>query len=793
MMPSHFPGPLKGNSKYCAVGIMVALIVSSHLLLLKNPLNEIDPSGMVMPPGSSSSMEKHGRNESPMELPFMILNGTMLTYEDKEITLNGNISIINSSRLIFRNCRIFMSPENETSGGIFIDLTSSLEMENTTLTSGGPRRYDIQCSGILNIKESRIESFHTISLSNSTVLVESSQLVMENGSLHLNNSDLILLDTSLDHDSLFIEGSSEVHIREFAHVEIYSSYMGPVELATVVIKDGTGKILTTGKSDNEGTFPGVILERVTLSEGNAVHHGPFSFNVTHPKYYPNRTVVSISGESFVNITLKPILGHITGRVTFSEGIGIPDALVGNGVVECWTDENGSFLLDVFAKTTYTIFASGEHYSTEYRPGTYVGAGKFLVLNFTLKEDPPPFAVPFLENSTYRVSFNSTLTVEFLSELDPETVNLTTVLLYYRNDNTTITVKRVVELGENRRFVHVTPLFDLEQFSLYELVLKKEIRSVEGGEAIWRDFSYSFKTGYAAVMATVPEKDERDVGIYPTITIELTIPVSEITLNSSTVFLMDEKGNKVYREVSSAGGNTIVLEKSKVLAYNTTYTVTILSDLLDADGNPVFPHGYSFSFSTLREKQPPILTISITGEDGKKLPLSTGIRLSLVNLDAGTGINFSMEAPRSGIVTLSNLTAGSYNISVSAPGYERKIIQLLIHEEKVHNITVLLKRTEEKVNGGRTDLRTIVVILVIMGMFLRSIVIMGARRWRDVAKGGRKENIMRSSAPGMDAFEYRINPEIRSTFSKNDSNEDGVTRKNEDIPPGGSDREKRKKE
>jgi len=730
-------------------------------------------------------MEMHRRNDTSLELPYLVLNGTIQTYEEREITIKGNITLINSSQLIFRNCRIFMSPENETSGEIFIDGASSLEMENTTLASGGAERYDIQCSGILNIERSRIGFFDNMNMSNSTALIESSQVEMENGSVRLNNSDLVLLNSSLDHDSILIQGNSLVHIREFVHVEIYSSYTGPVELATVIIEDATGEILTTGKTDSGGILQSVILERITLFEGDAVHHGPFSLNVTHPKYYRNRTVVSISGESFLNITMEPILGSITGKVTFSEGIGIPDAVVSNGIVQCLTDADGSFLLEIFAKTTYTISAYREHYSKEYRPGTYVGTGKFLVLNFTLKEDSPPFSVPFLENSPYRVSINGTLTVEFISELDPGTVNSTTVLLYHRNGNTTTAVKRIVELDENARFIHVTPFLDLEQFSLYELVMKKEIRGKDGGEVIWRDFSLTFKTDYHAVMTTVPEKDAMDVGRYVTITVELTIPLSEETLNSSTVFLMDEIGNRFPREVSSPGGNTIILEKKKVLAYDTTYTVTILPDLLDADGNSVFPHGYSFQFTTLLEKRPTVLNVNISDEDGKRLPPSIVPHLSVVDLNGTNGLKFSMDIPKNGQISLTNLTAGTYNLSVSAPGYELAIRELRLHDGKVYNISIVLNKTEEPGNSGQTDLRTIVVILVIMGMFLISIVFMGARRWRDISKGERKKNIMLSSAPGMDAFEYRISPEGKGTFSKGETRKDDISKNNEDAAPGKS--------
>jgi len=786
MMPYPWSRSPNGSPKYYAVGIIFLLIVSSHLLFLTNSVIEIDTSGMIIPERSCSPLKECRRNDTSLELPSLVLNGTTQTYEEQEITIKGNITLSNSSQLIFRNCKIFMSPKNESSGLLFIDETSALEMENTTLASGGSERYDIQCCGIFYVWESRIESFDNMNMSNSSALMESSQVVMGNGSIRLNNSDLVLLNSSLDHNSILIQGDSEVHIREFVHVETYSSYTGPVELATVIIGDATGEILTTGKTDDGGKLQRVILERITMFEGDAVHHGPFSFNVTHPKYYLNRTVYSISGESFLNITLEPILGSITGRVTFSEGIGIPKAMVSNGIVQCFTDADGSYLLEVFAKTTYTISASREHYSTEYRPGTYVGTGKFLVLNFTLKEDSPPFTVPFLKNSTYLVSFNSTLTVEFISELDAGTLNSTTVLLYYLNGNATTAVKRNVELDENERFIHVTPLFDLEQFSLYQLVMKKEIRGREGGEVIWRDFSFIFKTDYVAVMTTVPEKDARDVGRYVTITVELTIPISEETLNSSTVFLIDEIGNRVPREVSSTGGNTLILEKNKVLAYNTAYTVMILPDLLDADGNSVFPHGYSFQFTTLREKIPPILNVNISDEEGNRLPTSMAPRLSVVNLNTSAGMDFTINVPGSGQITLTNLTAGSYNISVTAAGYEREIREVQVYDEKMHNISFTLKKMEDEGNGGRTTLGTIVVILVIMGMFLISIVIMGIRRWSDVSKTEKKENILRSSAPGMDAFEYRINPETKGIFSKSDNNEDEVSKKDEDVPPGNSD-------
>ncbi|MDP7264928.1 MAG: Ig-like domain-containing protein, partial [Candidatus Thermoplasmatota archaeon] len=547
--------------------------------------------------------------------------------------------------------------------------------------------------------------------------------------------------------------SSILHFHEYLHVSVNSEYLGPVELATVSIEDGAGDLISSDMTDENGKIPVLNLELSRRYKNRTDYFGPYIINVSHSKYYGNKTTRNISSELVIDIDLKPILGIITGWVSLPDGTPVLDATLSNELVQSKTSNDGKYILSVFARTTCTMIASKEHHSKEYIPGIYVGEGMTLVLNFTLKEDESPLSVIFLESSSYKIPLNRTLIVEFPEVLDPDTVNVSTVLLFRTDGVSSIAVNRLISLGEDMRSIRISPREDLKENSWYSMILKKEIKGLNQKEVIWRDFSYQFKTDYEALMTTVPVNGAQEVMVHEPLTIELTVPIKEDTLNASTVFVMDSSGNYVNRELSMIGGNIIVLKRTANLAYDSNYTVVITPLLKDLDSQSIFSNAYSFGFRTAIEKFRPVLHINITGEEGVMLEPLAAPRINI------TRPGFVMDFAFEGGMILSDLLSGTYNITAYARGYENATVILFLENNYIYNQSFELKRVQEISDEGRTSVGTIIVIGVIMGMFLLSIIFLGVRRADRLVKGRTKKNIQRSGAPGMESFEYKLAPEL----------------------------------
>ncbi len=729
---------------------LISIIFSPELPLVGRDFSSLNHSEVRSSTGRFITAERG----EVIELPGLNFDGEDEIYTGEKLIIKGDIILTNNSDLTLRDCEVLIEAPDPYGISIEIDRSSSLVMENTTLNANGTvKGYNITCLGRLSLYWSKLEGFASFIMSNATGSMDSSNISIGEEMLLQNNSHLTLLNSTIDHEEIEIEGSSILYFQEYLHITVTSWYLGPVEVATVSIESMEGSLLSTDMTDKKGTIPVVTMETARRYSNRTIYNGPNIINVSHSKYHGNKTTANVSNNQVITIYLEPILGYITGWVSLPDGSAVPDAAVSNEVVQSMTSEDGNYLLSVFARTTCTLIAMKEHYSKEYYPGAYVGEEKTIVVNFTIREDAPPFNVKFLESSVYKIPVNKTLVVEFPVELDPNTVNISTVRLYRSDGNSNIAVNRMIAPGEDMRSVRITTLEDMKEFSWHDLILKKEIRALDNGEVIWRDFSYRFKTDYEPVQTTVPVDGAREVIVSEPITIEFKVPISRDTLNASTVFVLDSNGNLISRELLMTGENIIILKRKANLAYDSSYTVVITPLLRDSDGQSVFIDGYSFSFRTAAQVFLPIIHLNVTGEGGVPLEFSAAPRINI------TRDGFFLDIPADGPVVRRDLSSGFYNITAYAKGYVNSTVFLILDNDNNYNHTFELINMEISTTGERTSVGTIIVIGVIMGMFLLTILFLGVRRADNVVRGNTKKNIQRSGAPGMESFEYKLAPEL----------------------------------
>ncbi len=705
-------------------------------------------------------MDERGGNISFLE--NITLNGTNLLYQDRNIAINGTISVGNASTLRFRNCTIVMNASAGSMSDIDVGPGSSLILESVALGAMGTgNAYNITCQGFLSVSDSSVEGFNNMSLVNASAVLRSSSIITAGSGAYFLNSEADLYNTTMDPGNSCIRGGSQVRQWEYLLVEVTSWYLGSVEVASVSVSNATDEVVSTGRSGADGTVPLLTIGTTIHGTGEKIDMGPFVINVTHPKYHGNETVIDIRAETFLSISLDPVLGHIVGRITIEDGSGVAGAEVTNSVVSTLSGPDGLYNLSVFARTTYTISVRRRNHTGESRPGIYVAPGRTLVTNFTLKEDPVPFTLDFLSRSIYRVHRLGPYPIRFNSRLDPDTLDTSTLRLEKENGGKNLPVSCALQLDEGGLIARLMPESELDSFAWYELTVGEGIRSWDGRSILWRDFSYRFKTDYDPLVSTVPGIGEKNVSRGSTVILELRISVDRDTVHEGSV-LMTGPGGKRIGGVVTLAGNTVVFKANGSLDFSSDYSITVTEALLDADGQSVFPGGMLFNFSTRENPFRTILHINVSTMEGAGIPQGSDPVLHVRGLDDAH--NFTVPIPWNGVLELDNLTAGNHSLTLRANGFKNLTVNLTLNSDGREYLDMELIEADtpdpDENGDGMTDMGTLLVIIIIMAMFLFSILLMGLRRADRVVKR-RREGIQRTGAPGMDSFQCKVAPNLEA--------------------------------
>lgn len=714
--------------------------------------------GASHPPSFDRPVRGNGSAENDL-----LLNDTYRIIENGFLTVRGQVSLVNSSTLVLRNSTLIMDPEPGNSSSVKVGAGSSLLLENSTLTGNASASpYNLTCGGFLALTDSRMDSFGQYSLLNCSAEMRSSVVRSLDSNVYIMymvNSQLDIYNSTLDLDNAHISPSSRIREWEYLNIRVSSWYMGRIELAIASVRNVTGETVATERSGPQGRVPPITLSTASWKGENRINNGPFEVNVTHPKYHGNDTHVEMMGDTYLDLSLDPVLGHIEGTVSLADGIAVEGATVSNSVVSVMTDGNGVYRLDVFGGTTYTMSATKRNNSVDHRPGTYVSGGNTLHLDFTLSEDPAPFSVDFLAASVYRIPMAGPYGITFDPVLDAATVNSTSIRLEEKGPGRRGAIRQNVELGGNGRTVTLTLKEELAPASRYLLIVTDLLRTKDGNTPLWRDFRYDFKTDYVPVTSNIPHHGETNVSRGSTVVMELSVPFQMGTLDETSFMLLDPAGRRVNGVIGSTG-NTIVFRSNNSLHYGSVYRVSITPTLSDSDGQVIFPNGYSWTFSTQELPVRPTLRLEIIPEGGLTKYADSDPILEVTGGEFD--VNFTVGIPSDGIVIISNLSSGNYSMAVRASGYGTAWIRISLAPEGSHNHTMAVKRQVPKndghEDGGVTDTDTLLIIGIIMTLFLIGSVFMGIRM-RGKGTGRTKDDVQRSSAPGMDSFEFKVTSDI----------------------------------
>ncbi|NMC74877.1 MAG: Ig-like domain-containing protein, partial [Geobacteraceae bacterium] len=288
----------------------------------------------------------------------------------------------------------------------------------------------------------------------------------------------------------------------------------------------------------------------TLNDGANDIPGTFSYTTLSS---PSRTKVTFTPSSLPLATMTTFYATVKGTVQDTSG----------------NQMGADFLFDFSVDTTAPVVSS-------YSP--FPGSSGVAYTNVSI----PSIKIVFGE--------------------DMKASTLTTSNIYIWKYGTSTNLAATVSYDPATRTVTLTPSSALLSDTVYTVTVK----GPSGVQDYWgnymaANFSWNFTEDYTApVVASVsPVNGATNVSVTSPITITFTeaTGMNASTIGSGSVTLSDGT-NTVLGSISyDAGAKKITLTVPSGLAFGTTYTVTLTSDIKDMAGNSLSSAPYTWSFTT----------------------------------------------------------------------------------------------------------------------------------------------------------------------------------------------------
>ena len=207
--------------------------------------------------------------------------------------------------------------------------------------------------------------------------------------------------------------------------------------------------------------------------------------------------------------------------------------------------------------------------------------------------PPEVSFSAPANDATDVAVNANITATFSEAMDASSITTATFLV---NDGTSNIAGTVTYSDTTAKF---SPGADLADNTVYTGTITTGVKDLTGN-ALEADYTWTFTAGSAAditppeVSSAVPANDATDVAVNSNITATFSETMDASTVTTATFFADDGADNIAGTVTYSDMTATFVPEEA--FAYETTYTVTITTGVMDLAGNAL-EADYTWSFTT----------------------------------------------------------------------------------------------------------------------------------------------------------------------------------------------------
>ncbi len=304
---------------------------------------------------------------------------------------------------------------------------------------------------------------------------------------------------------------------------------------------------------------------------------------------PAAGATGVSPGTAVNITFSEALDattinatNITMRVT-SSGAAVPGTVTYNAATRVATFTPAVTLAQT---TSYTVTVAAAVRDV---------AGNPMVAPFTFAfttadtNAPSVTAVAPLDNAL-AVAVATTVQLTFSEAMDQSTINTTNIKL--RNTSTSAEVAGTVSYNPNTNVATFTPSGPLSNATNYTVTVTTEVKDVAGNR-LASQFMSDFTTAALAdvtppsIVSRSPTNGATNVPINTNATVTFNEPMDSATINAFNITLTPTAGGAAIAATVTCTNSpctTAMLDPTPTLANNTSYTLTVTTEVKDRAGN-----------------------------------------------------------------------------------------------------------------------------------------------------------------------------------------------------------------
>jgi hypothetical protein len=435
----------------------------------------------------------------------------------------------------------------------------------------------------------------------------------------------------------------------------------------------TATFTPTGQLAYNTTYTVTVTGGVTDTSGNALTAKTWSFTTaldTNPPYVTSTTPASGATDAGTGGSVSATFSSPMDPNTINSS---NFALTGpSGAVGGTVSYNSSTYTAVF---TPTSLAAGTTYTATITTGVTNTSGTAMASQYSwqftttaaVDTTPPTVILTSPSNAATGVSINSPISATFSEAMNGSTINNSTFTV----SNGSGYVSGSVNYDNSTHNVTFTPSQALSYQTSYTVTITTGVTDLAGNQMA-ASYSWTFVTGQApdttppTVYSNSPADGATGVSINSPITVTFSEAMATGTMNGSTFTVNGVTGTVNYDQPSK----TATFTPSSPLAYSTSYTANVSTDVTDLAGNHMAaPYSWTFTTGPVPDPAPPTISTTSPADGANVVPINSALTVTFnkpMNSSTITNTTFTLSDSSRAAVSGSVTYDSSKNTATFTP-------------------------------------------------------------------------------------------------------------------------------